>query len=679
MRLTPYTLLLSLCALTLPALAQQPPIIDRELLFGEPEITGAEISPDGKYIAFMKPLQGTRNIWVKKTDEPFSAAKPLTNDTKRPIPTFFWTRDGRYILFAQDQGGNENFNVYAVDPSQARDEANIPKARNLTDVAGARAQIFNVPKKDPDTIYVGLNDRDKSWHDLYKVKISSGERTLLRKNTDRVSSWVFDNDGQLRLAVRTAENGDSEFLRTDPDGFKKIYSCDVFESCFPVHFHKDGKRVYIITNHGQGNLIRLALLDVASGKEEFVESDPEKRVDLESAQFSDLTGNLQATVYEDDKRRYVFHDKSVEADYKLLKSKLDGKEIEPLSKTKDERQWLILASSDVEPGETFLFNRDTKQLTLQYRIREGLRREYLAKMTPVHFDSSDGREVPGYLTLPKGVEAKNLPLIVFPHGGPWGRDSWGFNRYAQFWANRGYAVLEPNFRGSTGYGKDFLNAGNLQWGEKMQDDVTWGVKYLIAKGIADPKRIGIMGGSYGGYAALAGVAFTPDLYRAAVDIVGPSNLITLLDSIPPYWEAFRKIMFARMADPGTPQGKAWLKERSPLTAAANIRTPLLVVQGANDPRVNKAEAEQIVIALRDRGFPVQYLLAPDEGHGFARPVNNLAMMMAAEKFLAERLGGRYQEGGTPEVVERLKVLTVDPKTVVLAKKVDSASVGTPQV
>ncbi len=277
------------------------------------------------------------------------------------------------------------------------------------------------------------------------------------------------------------------------------------------------------------------------------------------------------------------------------------------------------------------------------------------------------------------MPAKDLPAILFPHGGPWGRDEWRYNTMAQFLANRGYAVLEPNFRGSTGYGKDFLNAGNLEWGDKMQDDVTWGVKYLVAKGIADPKRIGIMGGSYGGYATLAGVAFTPDLYAAAVSIVGPSNLITLMESIPPYWEAGRMMFYKRMGDPRTPEGKAQLTRQSPLNSAAKIRTPLMVVQGANDPRVNRSESERIVIALRDRGFPVEYLLAPDEGHGFARPVNNLAMMMAAEKFLAEHLGGRCEEGGTPEVTARLKEISVDPKTVVLAKKVDLSSVTVPAV
>jgi dienelactone hydrolase len=338
----------------------------------------------------------------------------------------------------------------------------------------------------------------------------------------------------------------------------------------------------------------------------------------------------------------------------------------------------VTANSDTEPGETYLFDRKDHKLALQYKIREKLPRADLAEMKPVHYKSSDGLEIPAYLTLPKGVPAKNLPTIIFPHGGPWGRDFWGYNGYAQFFANRGYAVLSMNFRGSTGYGKKFEDAGNQQWGRLMQDDVTWGVKYLVDEGIADPKRVGIFGGSYGGYATLAGVAFTPDLYAAAVDLFGPSNLITLMDSVPPYWESIRQMFYQRMGNPTTAEGKALLVERSPLTWASKIKTPLMIAQGANDARVNHAESEQIVIALRDRGFPVEYLLIPDEGHGFARPVNNMAAVMATEIFFAKYLGGRAQTDGTPEVMARLKEITVDPKTVVLAKKIDASSVSAPK-
>ncbi|MBI1751379.1 MAG: S9 family peptidase [Acidobacteria bacterium] len=658
---------------------QLPPLIDRDKFFGNPEIAGAQLSPDGKWIAFLKPYKDTRNVWVKKVGEPYSKGRLVTADPKRPIPGFFWSRDGKQILFVQDKDGDENYNVYAVDPSAPKAAGKeVPEARNLTAAKGARAQILSVPKADPDTLYVGLNDRDASWHDVYKVKISTGERTLIRKNTERIAGWVFDKQANLRLAVRTTEKGDTEILRVDPEGFTKVYECSVFESAGPVNFHKDGKRVYLETNKGNRDLAELVLFDPATGKEEKIESDPKNRVDFGNAIFSDLTDELLATTYEDEHTRIYWKDKAWEADYKLLQKRLPGREIGLGSMTNDEQLLMVNASSDRDPGTRYLFDRRTKKLTKEYTSREDLPREPLVAMQPIHYKSSDGLEIPAFLSLPKGVPAKGLPLVVVPHGGPWARDSWGYNPFAQFLANRGYAVLQPNFRGSTGYGKKFLNAGNKQWGDLMQDDITWGVKHLVANGTVDAKRVGIMGGSYGGYASLAGVAFTPDLYAAAVPIVGPSNLLTLLETIPPYWEAGRIIFHERMGNPNTPEGKKQLERQSPLNSAAKIKTPLLIVQGANDPRVKKAESDQIVIALRDRNFPVEYLCAPDEGHGFQRPVNNQAMFAAAEKFLAKYLKARYQEGGKPDVMQRLPQITVDPKTVVLAKKTDAASVGLPK-
>ncbi len=657
-----------------------PPLVDREIFFGNPEIAGAQISPDGKYLSFLKPWKDTRNVYVKGVDEPFEAARLLTTEAKRPVAGYFWTRDSKYILYVKDKDGDENYNVYAVDPAaKPAAGADAPVSRDLTGVKGVRVQIYSLPKNDPDVAYIGLNDRDKAYHDLYKLKISTGEKTLVRQNTEKVSAWVFDTKGNLRLASRTADNGDNETLRVDADKFTLIYSCSVFESCGPARFQKDGKLVYFETNKGDDvNLSALTLLDPATGKTQMVESDPLHKVDFGNAVFSDATDELVMTTYDDAKIRRYYKDKGYGADYKWLEGKLPNMEVSIGSRTLDDQKWIVVAHSDVEPGVSYLFDRKTKKLTKQFRVWEKLPREALAEKKPVTFKSSDGLEIPAYLTLPKGVPAKNLPLIMLPHGGPWARDQWGYDPFAQFLANRGYAVLQPNFRGSTGYGKKFLNLGNLQWGRTMQDDITWGVKYLVAEGIADPKRVGILGGSYGGYATLAGVAFTPDIYAAAVDIVGPSNLITLLESIPPYWEPIRKTFYMRMGNPTTPEGKALLNERSPLYSADKIKTPLLVVQGANDPRVNKREAEQIVIALRDRGFPVEYLLAPDEGHGFARPVNNMAMFMASEKFLAKYLGARFQDGGSPESVARLKELTVDPKTVVLAKKADPGSVGVPK-
>ncbi|WP_138989326.1 S9 family peptidase [Larkinella sp. C7] len=650
------------------AIAQVPALIDRQLIFGDPDIIGAQLSPDGAYMSFIKPYKGTRNIWVKKRDDPFTAAKPVTADTTRPIANYFWSRDGKYVLYVQDKGGNENFNIYAVSPAEGLKASTVPAARNLTDVNGVRAAIYRVPKTDPNTLYIGLNDRDKAWHDLYKLNLTTGEKTLVRKNTDRVTGWIFDWDDKLRLATSTAADGSSDILRVDEAGMTKIYSTTIYETSYPIGFHKDNQRVYLVTNKDKSDLQKLILLNPVSLKEQSVESDPMKKVDFGSILISEVTREPIFTTYTDDRLRRYWKDKLFEKDFQFILRELPGVDVLFGSATDDEQYWLLSATSDTDPGATFLFDRKTKELTFQYRPRPKLPINDLARMEVIRYKSSDGMEIPAFLTLPKGRDHKNLPVVIVPHGGPWARDAWGYNAYHQFLANRGYAVLSMNFRSSTGYGKQFLNAGNKQWGEKMQDDITWGVKYLIDQGIADPKRVGIMGGSYGGYATLAGLAFTPDVYAAGVAIVAPSNIITLLNSIPPYWESVRKTFYERMGDPNTPEGKAQLMKQSPLFSADKIKSPLLVVQGANDPRVNKAESDQIVVALRDRGFPVEYLCAPDEGHGFARPVNNMAMLALAEKFLAKHLGGRFQESMPENVANRLKEITVDVKTVQLADK-----------
>jgi dipeptidyl aminopeptidase/acylaminoacyl peptidase len=659
-------------ATSVALLAQEsklPPLLDRELFFDNPEISGGQLSPDGKFISFVKPYNGVMNIWVKTIEEPFASARPLTADKQRPVRSYFWSRDGKYILYVQDKGGDENFNIYAVNPSEkAPVGAEVPENRDLTNLKGVRVQIYSVPKTDPDAIYIGLNDRDPAWHDLYRMKLSTGERTLIRQNSgeDRITGWIFDWNDQLRLAMRANADGSNDILRVDDNGFTAIYTTSVFETAYPVAFDKDNKRIYLVTNKGDDvDLTRLILLDPETLKEEFVEADPLQRVDLGDVAFSDLRREIIYTSYEDDRNRLYWKDKDFEADYKRISEQLPGVEPYFARTTADERFWIIGAYSDVDPGTTYLFDRETKKLTFQYRPRPNIPVEHMANMQAIRYPSSDGLEIPAYLTLPKGVEPKNLPVIVMPHGGPWARSGWGFNSYAQFLANRGYAVLDPNFRASTGYGKKFINAGNKEWGRKMQDDITWGIKYLVKQGIADPAKVAIMGGSYGGYATLAGLAFTPDVYACGVSIVGPSNLITLLNSIPPYWESIRTVFHKRMGDPSTPEGEADLKKMSPLFSADKIKSPLLVVQGANDPRVKQHESDQIVVALRDRGFPVEYIVAPDEGHGFARPVNNMAMLAAAEKFLARHLGGRYQESMKPEVAERLKEITVDPKTVML--------------
>ncbi len=646
------------------------PIIDREIFFGNPEITGGQLSPDGKFISFMKAYNGTLNIWVKKMDEPFEKARPLTNN-ERPIGGYFWTYDGKYILFVKDKGGNENFNIYAIDPLAPAADGGVPEARNLTNNEKVRAMIYQVSKKQPNLLMVGLNDRDAAWHDLYQLDIATGKLTLLRENKDRISGWNFDWDENLRLALRSPEDGSTEILRVDKDKLEKIYSVGALEGAGPINWTKDNKKVYMSTNKGADvDLAKLILMDPATGKVNDVESDPMKRVDLAGASFSDVNRELIVTAYVDDKERFYWKDKNWEADYKFLQSKFPGREVGMGSSTRDENKMLVTVSGDKYATEVYFYDRTNKQLVFQYTPRPKLKEveQHLAEMKPIRYKSSDGLEIPAYLTLPVGQEAKNLPLLVFPHGGPWARDNWGYDPYAQFFANRGFAVLQINFRGSTGFGKQFLDAGNLQWGKLMQDDITCGVKHLVGNGTADAKKVAIMGGSYGGYAVLAGLAFTPNLYAAGVDIVGPSNLFTLLSTIPPYWEAGRKFFELRMGSEATAEGKALLTAASPLFSAEKIKSPLMIVQGANDPRVKKAESDQIVVALRELGTDVKYILADDEGHGFAKPVNNMGMIAASEKFLAKYCGTRYQEDMPGDVAGRLQQMTVDIAKVALPKQ-----------
>ena len=647
--------------------AQQPPIIDRELFFGDPEISGAQISPDGNYITFIKPFNNVRNIWVKERNQKFDESKPLTADTKRPISSYFWSRDSKYVLFVQDQGGNENFRIYAVDPKATGDP--VPQAKDLTPLENVRAFIYDVPKNSPNEIFIGLNDRNPQLHDVYKLDLTTGENTLVRKNNDNVAGWMFDLQGNLRLGIRQTADGGSEILKVDGDKLDQIYAVNNEESAGPMRFTPDGNSFYMISNKGaKADKSELLLFDLKTGKTKFIEKDPKNEADFSNVIFSDVTNELIATVYVGDETRIYFKNKIWEKDYNKLKSLLPKGEIGITSTTADESVWLVSVSRDVDPGSVYLFDRAKGTAELLYRSRPTLPSESLSERKAVKYKARDGMTIHAYLTLPKGVPAKNLPTVLFVHGGPWARDYFGYNSTAQFLANRGYAVLQPNFRGSTGYGKKFLNAGNKQWGRgAMQHDLTDAVNWLVKQGISDPKRVAISGGSYGGYVTLAGLAFTPEIYAAGFDIVGPSNIITLLNSIPPYWAPMKKIFDVRVGDQNDPKDKKLLDEASPFNYATQIKAPLYVVQGANDPRVKKAEADQIVVALRDLGRQVEYMVAPDEGHGFAGKENRLAMYVAMEQFFAKHLKGRVQEDVRPEIQKKLDDITVDIKTVTMPK------------
>ncbi len=666
------TLVLAERAEPIDYLDELPPLLDRELFFGDPEVSGAQLSPDGRFITFIRPYEGVRNIWIKGIDDAFETARPLTADDK-PVPGYFWSRDSQYVLYVQDKGGDENFHVWAVDPDGEIDsESGVPEARNLTDFDGVRAFILSVPKSTPDHMLIGLNDRDPALHDVYRVQISTGERALLIENNQNIAGWSADLEGSIRMATRMNSEGGTEILAVNDNQLGDVvYECSWLESCGPTSFHPNGEQVWFISNKGEDNdLTGLYLMDLDNYELTLFERDPEGEVDFGGVITHPETDELLATAYVGDRVRVYPKNDQFAADLAFLREQLPEGEIRLSSQTTDGSLALVSLSRDVDPGSVYVFDRKARTVELLYRSRPELPTEQLARMQPIRYSARDGLEIPAYLTLPNGVDPENLAVVALIHGGPWARDTWGYSSLVQFLANRGYAVLQPNFRASTGFGKTFLNAGNNEWGDAMQDDISDGVQYLIDQGIADPDRVCIMGGSYGGYATLAGMVFTPELYACGVNIVGVSNLISLLNSIPAYWGPARQIFTLRMGDPDTEEGRAQLERQSPINHVESIQRPLLVIHGANDPRVKQAEADQIVVAMRERDLDVEYIVAPDEGHGFRGHENRLAMYARSEEFMATHLGGRYQAEMSAPVAERLAAITVDVDSVVVEDVAD---------
>ena len=655
--LTLLLLALVLCSPAASALEEVPPLLDREIFFDDPDIVGGSLSPDGRYVSFLRSYEGMRNVWVKGIDENFSDTYPVTGLTSQPVRGYLWSREGRFLLYYTDQGGDENFALHLVDIQRASPQ-HIPSAEPLTPERGVRAAVYHRSYNKPGELYIGLNDRDPSWHDLYRLCIDTRTLELVHENRERYTWWVFDWNDRLRAAVRASEDGSESIIRMS-DG-EVCYQWGVQDTAAPIGFTPDASGLYMKSNADPSfDKQKLLRLDIETGEVEVLEKDPRDRVDLEGVMFSRATRDIIATIYIDHRREYQFRDDEFKAHHEYISSQLGDMEIVYSSSTEDQRFWFVSAFSDTQPASVYIYDVQMRELTYQYTPLSEVPSQHMSPMIPISYPSSDGLEIPAYLTLPKGFSQRRLPLIVLPHGGPWVRDYWGFSAYPQFFANRGYAVLQPNFRISTGYGKEFFQAGFGQWGDLMQDDLTWGVKYLVDQGIVDPERVGIFGGSYGGYAALAGLAFTPELYAAGVSLVGPSNIITLLESIPPYWESAREMFRIRVGDVTTEAGRKQLKRQSPLFAADEIRSPLMVVQGENDPRVLKAESDQIVEALYRRGYPVTYLNAPDEGHGFVRPVNRMAFIAELERFFASHLGGRYQQEMPEPVARRLEEIRVD--------------------
>ncbi|ABF40931.1 peptidase S9, prolyl oligopeptidase [Candidatus Koribacter versatilis Ellin345] len=623
--------ILALCTLfVLPAFGEEKfttELIPRSVLFGNPERADPQISPDGKQLAYLAPVNGVLNVWVRtlgKTDD-----RAVTSDTNRGIRNFIWQYDDQHLLYLQDAGGDENWRLYQTDIA-------TKQTKDLTPFDKVRVDIVAYSWKTPDAILVQMNQRDPKVFDVHRVDLKTGKVTLDTQNPGDVASWQADNSLEVRAAqVSTDDGGTIIRVRNDVKSpWRDLMKWGPDETFGGVGgFTPDNRSLWVMTSL-DANAARLLEIDIASGKQKVVSEDPQ--FDVRATINNPKTNALEAISYAKDKTDYIFVDPKVKSDFAVLSKVHDG-EIDSLSQSLDDNRWIVGYISDDAPEYWYLYDRPTQKATLLFSNRPQLEKYKLSKMQPIEYTARDGMKLYGYLSTPAGMEAKNLPMVVFVHGGPWGRDEWGYNRYAQWLANRGYAVLQVNFRGSTGYGKKYVNAGDRQWAGSMHTDLLDGKDWVVKQGIADPAKVCIMGGSYGGYATLAGVTFAPDAFACGVDIVGPSNLNTLLKTIPPYWSTILSTFHKRMGD-----SEAVLTSQSPLFKADQIKVPLLIGQGKNDPRVNVAESNQIVAAMRKNNKPVEYYIFPDEGHGFAKPTNNMAFNAASEEFLAKYLGGRAE-------------------------------------
>jgi dipeptidyl aminopeptidase/acylaminoacyl peptidase len=609
------------------------PLIPREVLFGNPERTDPQISPDGTQIGYLAPVDGVLNVWIRtlgKTDD-----RAVTSDKHRGIRNFLWQYDNKHILYVQDIGGDENWRLYQTDIASK-------KTNDLTPFEKVRVDIVAYEWSSPDTILVQMNQRDPKLFDVHRIDLKTGKVELDTENPGDVQNWQADNALRIRAAqVQTDDGGTIVRVRDDSKApWRELIKWGPDETFGGVNgFSPDNKALWVTTSLDV-NAARLLEIDIASGKRKVITEDPQ--FDVNGTINNPKTNALEAVSYTRQRTEYVFIDAKVKADFDVLQKVRSG-DIASVSQSLDDNQWIVGFVSDDAPEYWYLYNRAKQQATLLFSNRPQLEKYTLSAMKPVEFTARDGMKLYGYLTTPAGMEPKNLPMVEFVHGGLWGRDQWGFDRYAQWLSNRGYAVLQINFRGSAGYGKQYMNAGDRQWAGTMHTDLLDGKNWVAKQGIADPAKVCIMGGSYGGYATLAGVTFSPDAFACGVDIVGPSNLNTLLRTIPPYWSTMLATFHKRMGD-----SEAVLNEESPLFKADQIKAPLLIGQGANDPRVNKAESDQIVAAMRKNDRPVQYYVFPDEGHGFARPANNMAFNAISEEFLAKYLGGRFEPATADE-------------------------------
>jgi acetyl esterase/lipase len=614
-------------------------LIPRAKLFGNPTRTFCQISPDGRWLSWLAPKEGVLNVWVAPAGD-IGAARVVTQDRKRGIRFYAWMPSSTHLLYMQDEGGSEDWHIHAVDMAAGT-------TRDLTPIAGVHALIRGVSLDEPDMFVVALNDRDKAWHDLHRVDIRTGKRELLFENREQIAHFVLDRRLAPKVAVKPRDSGGQIVYRIEGTRLEQIAVIEHEDdlTTHPVGFTRDGTTLYNISSVGRDKAALLAM-DWRSGTETVLAEHP--KADIGGILVHPTTFVAEAAAAEYVQLDWIPLNEEMAADLKRLHGDLPG-EVEVVDRTNDNQRWVVASTSAEEPGTYHLYDREKGTITELFASRPELKAYRLAPMRGEVIDARDNRKLVSYLTLPAGearVPAKPLPMVLLVHGGPWARDDYGFDPHHQWLANRGFAVLSVNFRASTGFGKDFLNAGDLEWGRKMHDDLLDAVAWAVREGVADAKRVAIMGGSYGGYATLAGLTFTPDVFCCGVDIVGPSNLETLLATIPPYWAAFFENLARRVGDPRTEEGRKLLRERSPLHAADRIRRPLLIAQGANDPRVKQAEADQIIAAMRARGLPVTYVLYPEEGHGFAVPENRISFYAIAEAFLAAHLGGRAEPIGS---------------------------------
>lgn len=585
---------------------------------------GYELSPDGNYITFSSAWENRSNVFVKKMNDDSEPVR-VSNSKDRDVAGFYWKDNN--LLYVKDKGGDENFHIYSTT-------FNGSEEKDLTPYPNVTVGILSGLQGVKDEILIMMNKEDATVFDVYKLNVKTGETTHVAKNPGNITSWLADRNGNVRIAVASdGVEGTILYRDSEKDEFKPFIEMEAGDEVMPLAFSKDNQYIYATSNKGRDK-VEVVKYDLKGNEEVIMSND---QVDVSGVLYSAEHDKLLYGAYITDKPHYQFFDENFEKLFRKIQSKLNVHESELgiNDYNKEMTKFIVSVSSDTVYGKYYYYDSTTDELTELATLSPWLNPNELAEMHPISYKSRDGLTINGYLTLPKNKEAKDLPLIVNPHGGPWARDMWGFNPEVQLLANRGYAVLQVNFRSSTGYGKEFLQAGNKQWGLKIQDDITDGVQWAIDQGIADPDRIGIYGASFGGYATLAGITYTPDLYAAAVDYVGVSNIFTLLNTIPPYWETMRNMFYERVGHPE--KDKELLTAVSPVFHADKIKTPLFVAQGANDPRVNKAESDQIVEALRARGVDVEYMLKDNEGHGFANEENRIEFYNAMVKFFDSHL------------------------------------------